>query len=276
MKKFKLVGLTVVVLLVINGTINNYRVVETEYTLKSDKVKEDQTFVQISDYHSNSKKDQKILKLVAANNPDYILLTGDILESSDMGPTLEFARELTEISTVVYARGNHDDDYQTYEQFKTELEKLGVIVLTDGSYQVGDLNFIGIEDWSGSNFTKTEHFTNEYGAYIDSYSSQVAADKYNILLAHRPNFLDEYSQLGVDLVLSGHAHGGQWQIPFTDIGIIAPDEGLFPTHVHGMYTNGDTTQIISSGNSNPYGPFIPRLFNPEEVVVIDLQAGSEE
>lgn len=272
--KKRYIGLVVVTgIILANGTLNNFRVVTTTYDLSSSKIREDYTFVQISDFHSNSKTD-KILEQTAANNPDYILLTGDILESADMSSTLAFVDQLTQIATVIYIRGNHEDDYKSYNQFKTELEKLGVVMLADGSYQVDDLNFIGIEDWSGANLMKSDYFTSEYTNYINLYKDQVDTSKYNILLAHRPNFLDAYSELGVDLVLSGHAHGGQWQIPFTDIGIIAPDEGLFPTHVHGLKTVDNTNQVISSGNSNPYGPWIPRLFNPEEVVVVNLTPSS--
>lgn len=269
-KKVKLVIIIVLIIVISNGIINGYRVVETDYNLESNKVDQDYTFVQISDYHSNSGKDDQILKLVENSKPDYILLSGDILDNSDMEPTINFIKQLTDITQVVYARGNHDDDYQSYTAFKAELEKLGVIVLTDTNYQIGDINFVGIEDWTGANLFPTEHFSTEYTKYIDRYSSQIDSSEYNVLLAHRPDFLQAYSGLNADLVVSGHAHGGQWQIPFTDIGLIAPDEGLFPTHVHGLKTMDGTTQIISSGISNPYAP-VPRLFNPEEVVVINVK-----
>lgn len=271
MKKLKYIILIVLVILIGNGIYNNIRVVQTEYNLDSDKIDQDYTFVQISDYHSNSKRADKLVAMVKEIKPDYLLLTGDILESSDMEPTLEFVRQLTEISDVIYSRGNHDDDFFSYTQFKASLADMGVIVLGENNYQIDNLNFIGIEDMSGASLTSSSTFATEYAMYIENYSQDVKSDKYNVLLAHRPNFLDAYSQLGVDLVLSGHAHGGQWQIPFTDIGLIAPDEGLFPTNVHGLKTNGATTQIISSGNSNPYAPVVPRLFNPEEVVVINLK-----
>lgn len=260
-------------LLVINGVVNNYHVVTTNYQLSTDKITSGYKFVQISDFHSNSKTEQ-ILKITTEANPDFILLTGDILEAKDMTETLEFIDQLTAISEVIYIRGNHEDDYGTYLQFKQELTDRGVIVLADQTYQVDNLNFIGLEDWSGANLGQDDYFMTEYANYIKLYNSRVKDGMYNILLAHRPNFLTDYSALGVDLVLSGHAHGGQWQLPFTDIGFVSPDDGFITTNVHGLKTQGETTQIISSGNSNPYGPWIPRLFNPEEVVVIDLQPES--
>lgn len=270
MKKMKYLILIVVVITLGNGVYNNNRVIETKYNLESNKINKAYTFVQISDFHSNNEKADQLVAMVTDVNPDYILLTGDILESADMEPTLSFVKQLTGISEVIYARGNHDDDYNTYDQFKSSLIKMGVIVVGENNYVIDDLNFIGIEDMSGASLTKSGAFVTQYRNYIDNYSQSVDGAKYNVLLAHRPNFLDAYSKLGVDLVLSGHAHGGQWQIPFTDIGFIAPDEGLFPTNVHGQKISGTTTQIISSGNSNPYAPVVPRFFNPEEIVVIEL------
>lgn len=272
MKKLIIASLCLVLVTsVISGVINSVYIKTTSYNLKSDKIENRYRFVQISDYHSNTSQSQKIIDITTENNPDYILLSGDILESEEIEATVDFVSSLLEIAPVIYARGNHDDDYGTYNQFKQELNSLGVIVLDSTNYQIDELNFIGIEDFSGANLFKKSSFAEVYNQYIDSHNQFVSEEQYNILLAHRPNFLQSYSTLGVDLVVSGHAHGGQWQIPFTDIGLVAPDEGLFPTHVHGLETKGDTTQIISSGTSNPYGPLIPRLFNPEEVVVIELQ-----
>ncbi len=271
MKKYKYLVLLVAVIIIGDGIVNNFYITTTEYNLTSDKVDEEYTFIQISDYHSNDSQSDKLIEQTKANNPDYILLSWDILESPEMNSTIQFIEKLTDVAPVIYARGNHDDDYNTYQQFKTELNDLGVIIVDSTNYQIGDLNFIGIEDYSGASLFKYNSFADTYSQYISSYSQFVDSDKYNVLLAHRPNFLEEYANLGVDLVVSGHAHGGQWQIPFTDIGFIAPDEGIFPTHVHGQEQLGNTTQIISSGTSNPYGPWIPRLFNPEEVVVINLR-----
>lgn len=261
----------IIAILIVDGIVNHFYIATTTYELKPNKISQDYTFAQISDYHSNSNQSQKILDVTATSNPDYILLSGDILESADITPTIDFITNLQAIAPVIYARGNHDDDYQSYTEFTEKLDEMGVIVLNSENYETEDLNFIGIEDFSGANLFEKTEFTQIYNDYIAGYQSLVEDSKYNILLGHRPNYLEAYSKLGVDLVVSGHAHGGQWQLPFTDIGLIAPDEGLFPTHVHGLDTQGTTTQIISSGTSNPYGPFIPRLFNPEEVVVIELK-----
>lgn len=259
-------------IIVIDGYINQKYIVETEYNLSTDKVDDNYTFAQISDYHSSTNENEQIFEILDSNQPDYIILSGDILESEDMEPTVDFISKLTDYGTVIYSRGNHDDDYNSYQQFLESIKELGVIVVGDSSYQVDDLNFIGIEDFSGANLVAKEPFTTTYTNYIGNYQDYVQEDKYNILLGHRPSFLEAYSNLGVDLVFSGHAHGGQWQIPFTDIGFIAPDDGIFTSQVHGLKQDADTTQIISSGTSNPYEPFIPRLFNRKEVVIVNLSS----
>lgn len=272
MKKKLVISILIIGLICIsNGIVNNFRIVETDYQITSDKVDQDYTFALITDYHSETKDNDKIFNIIKQKEPDYILLAGDILDSEAMDETVDFVSQLTSISQVVYARGNHDNDYQTYDQFKTAIADLGVITIDSSNYQTEDLNFIGLEDYSGANFGYSQSFADSYIPYIESYEQYVSTDKFNVLLAHRPNFFEAYQNLGVDLVVSGHAHGGQWQIPFTSIGLIAPDEGLFPTNVEGLETKGGVTQVISTGTSNPYGPVIPRLFNPREVVIIDVE-----
>lgn len=274
MKKY--IVYIVVGVLVCNGLVNHYRIKISAYDVSSNKLDNNYTIAQISDFHSNARQAEKIVSKTAKQNPDYILLTGDILEAESMDQTVEFIAQLTQIGQVIYARGNHDDQYQTLDIFKDKLAELGVIVLGAESYQTEDLNFIGIEDIDQARLNQHNQFADDYREIIASYDQAVDAEKYNILLGHRPNYLDGYSKLNVDLVLSGHAHGGQWQIPFTNIGVIAPDEGLFPTNVHGLKVSDNTTQIISSGTSNPYGLFIPRFFNPEEIVVVNLNKEQNE
>jgi len=89
------------------------------------------------------------------------------------------------------------------------------------------------------------------------------------LLAHEPQYLEHYAQANVDLVLSGHAHGGQFRIPFVG-GVVAPDQGIFPEYTSGSHTSGETTMIISRGLGNSIIPV--RIFNRPEIVVVDLKS----
>ncbi len=263
-----------ILIFIVDAFINQKYLITTKYELTSNKVSKNYTFAQISDYHSSTKENEQIFNILEEENPDFIILSGDILNSVNIDSTVDFAKKLTEYSTVIYVRGNHEDDYESYQEFLQALDEIGVITVGNENYEIGELNFIGIEDFSGANLTEDSRFKQVYSDYISNYTSAVSEDKYNILLAHRPKFLESYADLGVDLVFSGHAHGGQWQIPFTDIGFYAPDDGFMTNNVHGVKSLNETTQIISSGTSNPYEPFIPRLFNRKEVVIVDLKSAN--
>ena len=95
---------------------------------------------------------------------------------------------------------------------------------------------------------------------------------YRILLAHRPERFRTYQRFGFDLVLSGHSHGGQVRIPFILNGLYAPDQGWFPKYAGGVYRHGNMTHVVSRGLS--YNEKLPRIFNPPEVVVIDIYGDS--
>ncbi len=261
-----------ILIFIVDAFINQKYLITTKYELTSNKVSKNYTFAQISDYHSSTKENEQIFNILEEENPDFIILSGDILNSVDIDSTVDFAKKLTEYSSVIYVRGNHEDDYESYQEFLQALDEIGVITVGNENYEIGELNFIGIEDFSGANLTEDSRFKQVYSDYISNYTSALSDDKYNILLAHRPKFLESYADLGVDLVFSGHAHGGQWQIPFTDIGFYAPDDGFMTNNVHGIKSLNETTQIISSGTSNSYEPFIPRLFNRKEVVIVDLKS----
>lgn len=266
-----LIGIALCIIVLVIGAISGGRVIETKYIVSNANTKSDITIAQVSDFHSSSDAEDinSAIEIIKQNDVDYILLTGDILESSEMDSTIDFVAELSKISTVLYSRGNHDNDYFSYNEFVAKLKELDVIVLENESYQIDNLNFIGLLDNDYALLSKNTE-------YINWISDSGINDLYkegmiNILLAHRPSFLEEYATGNFDYVFSGHAHGGQWQIPFTDIGLLAPDDGFFTSNVHGMKKVDNTIQFINSGTSNPYANIgIPRLFNPMEVVIVTI------
>jgi predicted MPP superfamily phosphohydrolase len=92
-------------------------------------------------------------------------------------------------------------------------------------------------------------------------------ETYTVLLSHRPELFDCYVAKGADLVFSGHAHGGQFRLPFLG-GVFAPDQGLFPTYDAGLYQQKGTSMIVSRGLGNSLFPF--RVNNRPEIVVVTL------
>ncbi|MGB7594321.1 MAG: metallophosphoesterase, partial [Erysipelotrichaceae bacterium] len=93
---------------------------------------------------------------------------------------------------------------------------------------------------------------------------------FRILMSHRPELIKLYASKQIDLVLSGHAHGGQVRIPFLMPGLIAPNQGLFPKYTSGTYKESATTEIVSRGLGNSTFPF--RVFNRPEIVVVTLKS----
>ena len=155
---------------------------------------------------------------------------------------------------------------------KAELENTGVVVLEDKAMQLeyngDDITLIGLSDPS---FTLKGDMFGEVPAMVDTKLRGLIGDKdnYTILLSHRPELFEAYVNCGVDLVLSGHAHGGQFRLPFIG-GLVAPNQGLFPKYDAGLYTKGDTNMIVCRGLGNSIIPI--RFNNRPEIVLLELIA----
>lgn len=175
-------------------------------------------------------------------------------------------------SVRITATGNHEASLSQYDELKAELENTGVVVLEDKAMQLeyngDDITLIGLSDPS---FTLKGDMFGEVPAMVDTKLRGLIGDKdnYTILLSHRPELFEAYVNCGVDLVLSGHAHGGQFRLPFIG-GLVAPNQGLFPKYDAGLYTKGDTNMIVCRGLGNSIIPI--RFNNRPEIVLLELIA----
>ena len=182
----------------------------------------------------------------------------------------EFAKEAVKIAPVYYVTGNHEASLSQYDELKIELKTIGVIVLEDEAvqlkYDTEEITLIGLSD---PDFTIKGDVFREAPAMVSTKLNNLADDEnsYTILLSHRPELFESYVHCNIDLVLSGHAHGGQFRLPFIG-GLIAPNQGLFPQYDAGLYTSGSTNMIVSRGLGNSIIPI--RFNNRPEVVVIEL------
>ncbi|MCR4963885.1 MAG: metallophosphoesterase [Firmicutes bacterium] len=217
----------------------------------------------VSDLHSDD-FDGRLLDKLKALEPDLILLGGDLLDCRHGDPqvALDFAAACTQIAGVYYAPGNHEANTgKDYADFARSLEESGVRVLFNSGAEIskGESRFylLGVPD---------QAFHAE--AAQDAIARLRKNDLCNVLLAHRPERIDSYA--GADLVLSGHAHGGQIRLPFVG-GLIAPGQGFFPQYDGGCYRVGDTVLIVSRGLGNSVFPW--RIFNLPEIVVVTLSGG---
>lgn len=231
---------------------------------------------QVSDLHNAvfGENNAELLQILSECKPNIIVVTGDLVdaEHTDINVALDFAKEAAQIAGTYYVTGNHEGSLSQYDELKTGLESMGVVVLEDTSMQLeynGEkVTLIGLSDPS---FTLKGNMLGEVPAMVDTKLRGLIGDKddYTILLSHRPELFETYVNCGVDLVLSGHAHGGQFRLPFIG-GLVAPNQGLFPKYDAGLYTKGDTNMIVCRGLGNSIIPI--RFNNRPEIVLLELIA----
>lgn len=230
---------------------------------------------QVSDLHNDEfgKNNIDLLKILSESTPDIIVITGDLVDSqhTDMEIALDFVREAVQIAPVYYVTGNHEAWIQQYDKLKTGLETIGVTVLEDEAIQLehGDekITLAGLSD---PDFTINGDMFGEVPAMVGAKLGELTdiEDSYTILLSHRPELFGTYADCDIDLVLSGHAHGGQFRLPFVG-GLIAPNQGIFPKYDAGLYTDDNTNMIVSRGIGNSVIPF--RFNNRPEIVLVELK-----
>ena len=228
---------------------------------------------QVSDLHNAEfgEGNSKLLELLSQTEPDIIVLTGDLIDSrqTDIKIALAFARKAMKIAPVYFVSGNHEARVSEYEGLKMGLAEAGVIVLENQIVEItreGDsITLMGIDDPS---FQESYLFGDAEGVTKQAIESlQRESDGYTILLSHRPELFDLYVETEMDLVFSGHAHGGQFRLPFIG-GLVAPNQGFFPKYDAGLFSEENTTMIVSRGVGNSIVPL--RFNNRPEIIVVML------
>lgn len=228
--------------------------------------------VQISDFHNTKSKTltNNLIEELKEQRPNIIVLTGDLIDSNktNVEVVINFIKKINNIAPIYYVSGNHEANISNYTKIKEQLEENKVIIL-DNKTEVlkineSEINLIGIDDprMANENFVSDSEIIK---AELDN--AKYNGIKYSILLSHRPELFDTYVQKELDLILVGHAHGGQIRIPFIG-GIIAPNQGFFPKYTSEIFEENKTTMIISRGIGNSILPF--RINNRPELVVITL------
>ncbi|WP_305927543.1 metallophosphoesterase [Bacillus mycoides] len=229
--------------------------------------------LQISDLHNKKFGDNQdvLIQKVKSINPDIIAITGDLIDSKsyDAEMSMQVIRELVKEYPVYFVTGNHEKWSGKYNSLEKKLKKQHVTVLRNEHViiQKGghEINLLGIDD---PEFNTGD--IDEGSIVKDTIVKakiETLPDRYNVLLSHRPEFLEEYAEEKVDLVLSGHAHGGQVRLPFIG-GLVAPNQGILPKYTAGLYEQQNTSMIVSRGLGNSIIP--QRVFNRPEIVVVQL------
>lgn len=230
--------------------------------------------VQISDLHEKEFGDKQstLISKVRECNPDIIVITGDLIDFQNtyVERSLNFVRGAVDIAPVYYVNGNHEACVSEYKELRESWLELGVTVLENQTVQLskGDahINITGLTD---TDFPDANYPLTTLEKRVRREMEPIFVDEgYTLLLAHRPEYFPIYVEFGADLALTGHAHGGQVRLPFTD-GLFAPSQGVFPKYTSGPYRDGDTTMIVSKGIGNSTFPF--RVNNPPEIVLVTLK-----
>lgn len=233
----------------------------------------------ISDLHNTEIGDNNdtLIAMLSACKPDIIVITGDLIDANrtDIPVSLHVAERAVQIAPVYYVSGNHEGCGSfAYEDFKAALIQRGVTVLDDEAVQIESrsgnetLNLIGLADPS---FFGHNGILEEESAMVETKTASLfsADSAYTILLCHRPELFDAYVRCGADLVLCGHAHGGQIRLPFIG-GLYAPNQGWLPKYDGGLYSEGKTHMVVSRGIGNSTFPL--RFYNRPEIVLVELKA----
>ena len=277
-KKFIVLAaiVAILILLIIWIAYGNTDLEIYKYNVKSEDIPsefDNFRIVQISDLHNTEfgENNEKLLLMLKQADADIIAITGDMIDSRNTGVdvAISFAQKAVNIAPVYYVNGNHESRVLgEYEKLKQGLTDAGVTILENSSADItiGDetISLIGINDPTFRmelvDDTMEQNIAHQLVSVIPDN------DNYKVLLAHRPEYFDVYAG-NVDLVLSGHAHGGQFRIPFIG-GLVAPGQGFFPEYYEGSHIKENTEMIVSRGIGNSIIPF--RINNKPEIIVAEL------
>ena len=277
-KKFIVLAaiVAILILLIIWIAYGNTDLEIYKYNVKSEDIPsefDNFRIVQISDLHNAEfgENNEKLLLMLKQADADIIAITGDMIDSrnTDVDVAISFAQKAVNIAPVYYVNGNHESRVLgEYEKLKQGLTDAGVTILENSSADItiGDetISLIGINDPTFRmdivDDTMEQNIAHQLVNVIPDN------DNYKVLLAHRPEYFDVYAG-NVDLVLSGHAHGGQFRIPFIG-GLVAPGQGFFPEYYEGSHIKENTEMIVSRGIGNSIIPF--RINNKPEIIVAEL------
>lgn len=249
------------------------------FIVTSGKISESFRMVLISDLHDHrfGSGNEDLVDKIREQSPNLIIVDGDMIngDSENDETAVELVRSLTDIAPVYYSLGNHEYYYieAGHDELQADLEEAGAVVLNYQNVDIevngNPIRLGGLYEYGFETGMQSEEENEQAQAYLEEY---VDTDRYLIMCAHRPESFypwDNADKWGIDLVLSGHLHGGQVIIPGVG-GLYSPLEEFFPTYDYGQYKLGDSDMIITRGlGSNK--KILPRFNNPPEIAVIDVQ-----
>ncbi len=268
------------IVMIVDG--NRFRV--AEYEVYSGKVKKTHKYVVLSDLHNKSygRENQKLMDAIEKLQPEGILIAGDILTAKPKKSCETASRLIEKLALkypIYYGMGNHETRLFLYPEvygemgklYERNLQKAGVELLRNESRGAEDnIRVTGLE--LDRKYYKRFQKNSMETEYLKRTLGSANPEKYEILLAHNPDYFEEYADWGADLVLSGHVHGGMVRLPFLG-GVVSPSCKLFPKYDGGMFRRGNSVMILSRGLGMHTIPV--RIFNPGELVFLKISPMGE-
>lgn len=282
MKDYKSTKKLVIIILIIASIslffiLQNNDITTTQIDYINAKVPEEFSgykIVHISDLHNKrfGKNQKRLLNKIKDVSPDIIVITGDLIDRRryDLDTAMMFVNGAVEIAPMYYVSGNHEAWSGDYKNIRDNLLNAGVNVIDDNKVKLtkgnSNIEILGLSD---PDFLTYDYMDGTNSSELEQNLMQLSDENnFQILLSHRPELFHIYANENIDLIFSGHAHGGQFRIPFIG-GVVAPDQGLVPKYTSGIYKEQQSTLVVSRGLGNSIIPI--RIFNRPEVVVITLQ-----
>lgn len=242
------------------------------YEITSQKITKSFRIALITDLHSSDygQNQQQLMSEISKEKPDFLALCGDIIDDElPRDKAEEFLTEASKKYSCFYVVGNHEAWTADVNGIKKIVKAYGIYVLDGDCLKVkvkGQIiNICGVDDPDA--YGNTQAFDSE----LAKCKAMMNSNYFTLFLSHRPECCDRILENGkVDLILAGHAHGGQWRLPFLPFGLYAPNQGFLPKYTQGIYNFDNGKMIVSRGLSKKKNG-VPRIFNRPELVFIDVK-----
>lgn len=265
----------IVVAFIINAFFCSNIISTKSYKLNNTKTNSSLHFVLISDLHNKEfgKNNIELVKAIKNQNPDFIAVDGDMVSKGNTDDSImkTLLSQISKIAPTYCSLGNHELELADKISFKEDINNTGAVLLDNTSTEfvksgkkilIGGLSDFPYYEYNAPNYDTPERY------FWDDFKNK-SKNQYSILLNHQPEYIADIAKnSNIDLILCGHTHGGQVQIPFIG-GLYAPNQGFFPKYDYGMFEFGKTKMIISSGLGSAYA--VPRINDPVEICVIDIK-----
>ena len=272
-KLLKILAILFIIAVIIIFSAFDNRLKTVNYKLKTDKIQSDIKLALITDLHCclYGENQSQLIDAIDKNKPDAVLLGGDIFDDYYINNNSHILIDnIARKYKTYYVSGNHEWWSGNMYQYFNDLENAGVTILRGNSdiLNINDNNIVinGIDDPEVNVYDKT---FKTYEQQLEETGKSLNPEYYNVLLTHRPENANQYFDYDFDLVLSGHAHGGQGRIPFILNGLYAPNQGFFPELAGGIYDFDNKKLIVSRGLSRE-NTELPRIFNRPELIFVSL------